>query len=234
MCEGDDYWTDAQKLQKQVDFLEEHEDYVLSFHDAKIIDTEGNIIAESKIKLYLTEKMCRDWSEFDLMCGYTPPTPTVVYRRDARAKVSREMSNAKNMVNGDTIVASIIGKYGKGKFHNDIQHSVCRVHAGGVWQMKSELYKAINQYKTYTFLQLIHKGNKKVRECMLKRRFRYLKDIIRLYINEGKWGKVCSYYSILCGMLVKSFDLRVMYMTNKDIAHWIKERRKMVSKNEKD
>ena len=36
ICEGDDYWIDPYKLQKQVDFLEGNEDVSMCFHNAKI------------------------------------------------------------------------------------------------------------------------------------------------------------------------------------------------------
>ncbi|MDH3442419.1 MAG: glycosyltransferase [Deltaproteobacteria bacterium] len=39
--EGDDYWTDSKKLQKQVEFLESNPDYAGAFHDTSILDADG-------------------------------------------------------------------------------------------------------------------------------------------------------------------------------------------------
>lgn len=41
LLDGDDYWTDPSKLQKQVDFLEGNEDYAICFHRVKVLTKKG-------------------------------------------------------------------------------------------------------------------------------------------------------------------------------------------------
>jgi len=40
-CEGDDFWIDPLKLQRQADFLESHPDYSMCFHDVVVLEERG-------------------------------------------------------------------------------------------------------------------------------------------------------------------------------------------------
>ena len=46
-CEGDDYWTDPLKLQKQVNFMEKHPEYSICFHGNSVHDLRSGAQYES-------------------------------------------------------------------------------------------------------------------------------------------------------------------------------------------
>ena len=52
LCEGDDYWTDAHKLQKQADALDANPQATLVYTNFQTIDGEGNPISRPFIKDY--------------------------------------------------------------------------------------------------------------------------------------------------------------------------------------
>jgi glycosyltransferase involved in cell wall biosynthesis len=141
ICEGDDYWTDPYKLQKQVDFLEANLDYVICYHDAKIINESGQIISQSK----LPDAYKRDFSSKEMITDSWILTLTICFRNVLKS-FPKEFSE---VFNGDTFLISLLSFYGKGKYlGNIIEPDVYRQHSGGVWSVISPINKNIENIKT--------------------------------------------------------------------------------------
>ena len=146
ICEGDDYWTDPLKLQKQVDFLEANQDFVICGHNAKIIDADGIVIQEKKIPEL---NINTEYSSIDLKKGAFFLTLTLVFRNVIQ-NFPKEFYKVKN---GDTFLISLLGNYGKGMYIEDIDLAMYRVHGGGVWSKLNQKEKWLNSFNSYNIIK---------------------------------------------------------------------------------
>lgn len=83
LCEGDDYWIDPLKLQKQVDFLEANQKYNICFHKVKIL--EGEKFKQDPVESrYEAIKKIPVTQEDLLEQGNFMHTPSVIFRNQIK------------------------------------------------------------------------------------------------------------------------------------------------------
>ena len=77
-CEGDDYWTDPLKLQKQVDYLEAHPECPMCFTNAVMHWEDGSGKPD---RLFAPDLEERDYTGPEATVKWITPTASLVYRR---------------------------------------------------------------------------------------------------------------------------------------------------------
>jgi glycosyltransferase involved in cell wall biosynthesis len=86
--DADDYWTYEHKLQKQLDFLEQHPDYMGCFHDAEIVSTietnHDNLSSTQSLQKYKFYSQFNryesDFYPYHLIMRNIIPTASLVFR----------------------------------------------------------------------------------------------------------------------------------------------------------
>lgn len=108
-CEGDDYWIDPLKLQMQYDWLEQHPDYSLCFHNAfQVITGDGN----RRVKSFNELEKDQDYTAEQAIVHWQLPTASFFYRRNL-AIVPDWM---ERIYCGDWVLGVAILLKGKGRY----------------------------------------------------------------------------------------------------------------------
>ena len=194
-CEGDDYWCDPNKLQKQVDFLETHPDYSVCVHRCKKLNCRTHSFEISFPEIE-TE---RDISLPELILGGGGfwGTNTIVCRRSFLPDYKEQFWKLSPV--GDFPQALSLAS--RGKIHYFPQEmSVYRVFAKGSWSSRTMLGpEAYNRRLTH--ISKMRESLKAFDEHTDKKYTDAIQEKIdlndfNLYWDFGKWTllKTTSHY----------------------------------------
>lgn len=206
MCEGDDYWTDPLKLQKQVDFLESHPDYSLCFHNAIKHFQDG-----SQEDCLFAEVATREYDRYELFLNWTASTASFVFRKSILESVYNDkIGMTTKILTGDLCIVMNASYCGKIYGLSDVM-SVYRTSNEGVLisvmakrpdlmlqnylELKNifpedlHVYidKKISQYASIS-ISMIRNGQKKQGKILWKAVYRYsswlaIKGSVNYFIN---------------------------------------------------
>lgn len=141
LCDGDDYWDDVEKLQKQVDFLQNNPEYVITYHRAIPFDKNGFI--DENYGGATTNLTATDLQRAEAIF-----TLTACFRNVIR-QFPPEFGSARL---GDLFLWSLLGHYGDGYFISDIKPARYRVHLEGTFSKKDKQDKSLMIFVTYAAL----------------------------------------------------------------------------------
>jgi glycosyltransferase involved in cell wall biosynthesis len=139
--EGDDYWTDPLKLQKQVEFLEKNPDYSMCCHASKLYYQDGS--QETEIA-----RSAEDDATFTIDYFFQPlsknifRTESVIHKAEYTQKIPEWF---QKIIVGDYPLFLLLANHGKIYYMNQVM-SVYRKHSGGVWTSNYKKPEYIEKY----------------------------------------------------------------------------------------
>lgn len=141
LLDGDDYWIDPLKLQKQVDFLEQHKEYSLVFHNAFI---ERNGVLEDKFNTFSES---REISIKKLINKNIIATASCMYRKED-VTIPDWFYNVRT---ADWALHLLVAQHGKIFYLNEVM-GVYRIHSEGVWNKMSHNERIMQGIETLEIL----------------------------------------------------------------------------------
>jgi glycosyltransferase involved in cell wall biosynthesis len=177
MLEGDDYWTDPLKLQKQVDFLDANQEYVLCFHEVVILKSDGKFVKD-----FLTNVPENHETIEDLAVSWNYiHTPSVVFRN-----VITDLPYEYQMTPiGDFFLYMMLAEKGKLKY---IKQDMATYRYGvGMFSGDSGI-KHIKSNLILFSLLVSYLKDEKIKKIMLRRQLRSITILEDFLKTEAKFS----------------------------------------------
>lgn len=205
LCEGDDYWTDPLKLQKQVDFLEANPDYVLCFHQVNILKTNGEIVDDFITKVPENHEAIETLARL----GNYIHTPSLVYRNVIEI-FPAEFTLAPI---GDYFLYMLLSEHGK-LHYIDEKMAVYR-EGVGIWSTKTTYYRNLNT--TIILAILVNIYIKKKNDLIVKIFLTRIQDFLERFDSHLVAADLCKLNShMLVSELIYGWFLKKNNVINNE------------------